>query len=68
MRKGTNEVSITRIAFVYVVCLVVGGLSVLTAFLHANSAPIVLACGVAALAAIGGIIYCTRKIGRTLSA
>lgn len=67
-RNGTSDVSVTWIAFVYIVCLIVGGLAVLNAFLHANSVPTVIACSAAALAAIAGIIYSTRKIGRTLSA
>ena len=68
LRNGTSDVSITWIAFVYVVCLVVGGLSVLNAFLHANSMLTVLACSAAAIGALAGIVYCTRRIGRTLNA
>ena len=67
MQQGTNNVSITRIASLYVICLIIGGLSILNAFLHANSIFVLLGCGFAALAAIAGIVYCTRKVVRTLN-
>jgi protein-S-isoprenylcysteine O-methyltransferase Ste14 len=66
-QQRTNDVSITRIAVLYVVCLIVGGLSVLNAFLHPNSAATILGCSVAAIAAIAGFIYCTRAVVRTLN-
>jgi uncharacterized protein YybS (DUF2232 family) len=67
-QNSQNEVSITRIAFLYVVCLIVGGLSVLNVFLHANSMPAVTALIALAVVAAGGIVYCTRLAMRTLVA
>jgi hypothetical protein len=67
IQKSTHDVSITRIACLYVVCLIVGGLSVLNAFLHTNSIVVILGCSAAALAAVAGIVYCTRNAFRTLS-
>ena len=67
-QKGTNEVSITGIAVLYSVCLIVGGLSVLNMFLHADSTPVIVACGAVAAAAAAGIVYCTRMAMRTLVA
>jgi hypothetical protein len=46
--------------------LIVGGLSVLNVFLHVNSAPAIVACSVIAVAALAGIVYCTRMAMRTL--
>ena len=64
--KESSQVAITQIATAYVFCLIVGGLSILNAFLHTNS-PLTLAeSGIAALAAVAGIVYCTRKIGDSL--
>jgi hypothetical protein len=64
--KESGQVAITQIATAYVFCLIVGGLSILNAFLHANS-PLTLAeSGIAAVAAIAGIVYCTRKIADSL--
>jgi hypothetical protein len=67
-QNSQNEVSITRIAFLYVVCLIAGGLSVLNVFLHANSMPAVTALIALAIVAAGGIVYCTRLAMRTLVA
>jgi hypothetical protein len=67
IQKNTQDVSITRIACLYVVCLIVGGLSILNAFLHANSIVVMLGCSAAALAAVAGIVYCTRSAFRTLN-
>ncbi len=64
--KEPNQVSITQIATLYVACLIAGGFSILNAFLHANSPLYVLGSIVFALAAIAGIVFCTRQIGRTL--
>jgi hypothetical protein len=66
--KESAQVSITQIATAYVFCLMVGGLSVLNAFLHANSLLALSVCGIAATAAIAGVVYCTRKIGDSLKA
>jgi len=67
-RKGTNEVTITQIALLHTVCLIVGGLAALNVFLHANSTLAIVACGAIALAAAAGIVYCTRMAMRSLSA
>jgi hypothetical protein len=61
--KESARVSITQIATAYVFCLMVGGLSVLNAFLHANSLLTISVCSIVAIAAIAGVVYCTRKTG-----
>jgi hypothetical protein len=67
IQKDTNDISISPLACLYVVCLIVGGLAVLNAFLHANSIVVMLGCSAAALAAVAGIVYCTRRVVRTLN-
>jgi hypothetical protein len=66
--KESEQVRITQIATAYVFCLIVGGLSVLNAILHSNSLLTIAGCSITALAAIAGIVYCTRKIGNSLKA
>ena len=68
IRNSETDVSITKYAGLYVTCLIGGGLSVLNAFLHPNSVAVILACSAAAVMAVVGIVYCTRKLGKTLNA
>ena len=67
LQKNTDDVSVTRIAAAYVICLLVVGLSVLNAFLHANSALIIAVCAAGTVIAVWGIVYCTRKFFKTLA-
>jgi hypothetical protein len=64
--KESEQVSITQIATAYVFCLVVGGLSVLNAFLHANSLLTIVGCSIVAIASVAGIVSCTQKIAESL--
>jgi hypothetical protein len=64
--KENEQVAITQIATAHVFCLMVAGLSVLNAFLHSNSPFAIGGWSLLAIAAIAGIVHCTRKIGESL--
>ncbi len=64
--KESDQVAITQIATAYVFCLFVAGLSILNAFLHSNSMVTIAASGIATIAAVIGIAYCTRKMFASL--
>lgn len=66
--KESEQVSITQITTAYVFCLMFGALAVSNAFLHSKSLIDVAGWSIATLAALAGIVLCTRKIGNSLKA
>ena len=66
-RNHLRDISITRIAALYVICLLAGGLAVLNVFLHSGSVPVIAVCIAIAAAAVAGFVYCTRQFLRNLS-
>jgi hypothetical protein len=65
--KESEQVSITQITTAYVFCVMVGALSVSNALLHSKSLIDIAGWSVAALAAVAGIVLCTRKIGQSVN-
>lgn len=64
----SDQVWITQITTAYVFFLFLGVFSVVSALHNSNSFLTLSGSGVAALAAIAGIVYCTRRIGDSLRA
>lgn len=66
--KENEQVWITQVITAFLFFIIVGVLSVLNIFLHADSLLAIGLCCVAAVVAVAGIIQCTKRIGASLRA
>jgi hypothetical protein len=68
VQKGTKEGSITKVASLYVLFLLLGGFAVLTVFAHSHSSVAVTGSIIAVVVAFGGAVYAVRAVVRMLHA